>query len=177
MHLFTSKHVQSSLEYHRHAAKPPTRQHRHLPGSAPHRPSQLTPRASSQRRRPETVRTSDHPAPPTFLPTTIPMASASSSSATSSSTATIPHPRQALRSRNLPPLPEFTFPPSPKPDTDSEPPPRTEIKKQGEKKEEDMAISDLSRKAQWITFALSSGACAAVNGVFAKLFVVSSMCP
>lgn len=36
-----------------------------------------------------------------------------------------------------------------------------------------MAISDLSKKAQWITFALSSGACAAINGVFAKLFVVS----
>ncbi len=36
-----------------------------------------------------------------------------------------------------------------------------------------MPISDLSKKAQWITFALSSGACAAINGVFAKLFVVS----
>lgn len=43
--------------------------------------------------------------------------------------------------------------------------------KQKEKGKEEMAISDLSKKAQWITFALSSGACAAINGVFAKLFV------
>lgn len=47
-----------------------------------------------------------------------------------------------------------------------------QIKQKEEKeKEKEMPISDLSRKAQWITFALSSGACAAINGVFAKLFV------
>ncbi|OBT68680.1 hypothetical protein VE03_01769 [Pseudogymnoascus sp. 23342-1-I1] len=102
------------------------------------------------------------------------MASASpTSSATSSSTATTAHPRQALRARNLTPLPEFTFPPSPGPE-DSAPStpeiPRAQVKKKKkEEKEEEMAISDLSRKAQWITFALSSGACAAINGVFAKL--------
>lgn len=44
-------------------------------------------------------------------------------------------------------------------------------RKRDKEKEKEMAISDLSRKAQWITFALSSGACAAINGVFAKLFV------
>ncbi|OBT44082.1 hypothetical protein VE00_04464 [Pseudogymnoascus sp. WSF 3629] len=94
------------------------------------------------------------------------MASASSSSST-----TAPHPRQALRSRNLPPLPEFTFPPSPGPEDSAPSTPR--VKQQKEKREEEkeggMAISDLSKKAQWITFALSSGACAAINGVFAKL--------
>ncbi|KFZ14347.1 hypothetical protein V502_06131 [Pseudogymnoascus sp. VKM F-4520 (FW-2644)] len=118
-----------------------------------------------------TVRTSvPHGSPTHVSPTTIPMASASPSSATSSSTATTPHPRQALRSRNLPPLPEFTFPPSPGPEDSAPTTPRVEIeKKQKEKGKEEMAISDLSKKAQWITFALSSGACAAINGVFAKL--------
>ncbi|KFY05351.1 hypothetical protein O988_00051 [Pseudogymnoascus sp. VKM F-3808] len=89
------------------------------------------------------------------------MAAASS---TSSSSTTTPHARQALRSRNLPPLPEFTFPPSPGAEDSAPTTPRVKTKK-----EEEMAISDLSRKAQWITFALSSGACAAINGVFAKL--------
>ncbi|ELR09591.1 hypothetical protein GMDG_04085 [Pseudogymnoascus destructans 20631-21] len=98
------------------------------------------------------------------------MASAYPSSATSTSSTIAPHPQQALRSRNLPPIPEFTFPPSPGPE-DSAPPTTPRVKQQkGEKEERDeMAISDLSRKAQWITFALSSGACAAINGVFAKL--------
>ncbi|OBU00214.1 hypothetical protein VE01_01598 [Pseudogymnoascus verrucosus] len=96
------------------------------------------------------------------------MASASPSSATSTSSTTAPHPRQALRSRNLPPLPEFTFPPSPGPEDSAPTTPRVQIEQQ-KKKEGDMAISDLSKKAQWITFALSSGACAAINGVFAKL--------
>ncbi|OBT75315.1 hypothetical protein VF21_04678 [Pseudogymnoascus sp. 05NY08] len=98
------------------------------------------------------------------------MASASPSSATSTSSTTAPHPRQSLRSRNLPPLPEFTFPPSPGPEDSAPSTPR--VKRQKGKKEEEreeMAISDLSKKAQWITFALSSGACAAINGVFAKL--------
>ncbi|KFZ00791.1 hypothetical protein V501_10467 [Pseudogymnoascus sp. VKM F-4519 (FW-2642)] len=108
------------------------------------------------------------PHPPTSL-TTIPMASASPSSATSTSSTTAPHPRQALRSRNLPPLPEFTFPPSPGPEDSAPTTPRVQIKQQQKKEEGDMAISDLSKKAQWITFALSSGACAAINGVFAKL--------
>ncbi|KFY63549.1 hypothetical protein V496_03857 [Pseudogymnoascus sp. VKM F-4515 (FW-2607)] len=135
----------------------------------------LEPTPQARRRQPETVRTSVPHVPPTHAsPTTIPMASAppTSSSATSSSTATAPHPRQALRSRNLPPLPEFTFPPSPGPE-DSAPStpeiPGVQIKQRKEEKENEMAISDLSRKAQWITFALSSGACAAINGVFAKL--------
>ncbi|KFY34098.1 hypothetical protein V494_07060 [Pseudogymnoascus sp. VKM F-4513 (FW-928)] len=108
--------------------------------------------------------------PPKVSPTTIPMASASPSSATSSSTATTAPPRPSLRSRNLPPLPEFTFPPSPNPeDGASWPTEPREIKKKTKDRKDDMAISDLSRKAQWITFALSSGACAAINGVFAKL--------
>ncbi|OBT59595.1 hypothetical protein VE04_00010 [Pseudogymnoascus sp. 24MN13] len=112
----------------------------------------------------------DHglPHPCTSL-TTIPMASASPSSATSTSSTTSPHPRQALRSRNLPPLPEFTFPPSPGPEDSVLTTPRVQIKQEKKKEEGDMAISDLSKKAQWITFALSSGACAAINGVFAKL--------
>lgn len=32
-----------------------------------------------------------------------------------------------------------------------------------------MAISDMSKKGQWIFYAITSGGCAAVNGVFAKL--------
>ncbi|KFY06912.1 hypothetical protein V492_07624 [Pseudogymnoascus sp. VKM F-4246] len=124
------------------------------------------------RRQPEPVRTSvAHGSPPPKVsPTTIPMASASPSSATSSSTATTAPPRPSVRSRNLPPLPEFTFPPSPNPeDGASWPTEPGEIKKKTKDRKDDMAISDLSRKAQWITFALSSGACAAINGVFAKL--------
>lgn len=38
-----------------------------------------------------------------------------------------------------------------------------------EGKNKDMAISDLSKKGQWIFYAVTSGGCAAVNGVFAKL--------
>jgi hypothetical protein len=33
----------------------------------------------------------------------------------------------------------------------------------------DMDLSNLSRKSQWIVLAVASGACAAFNGVFAKL--------
>jgi hypothetical protein len=33
----------------------------------------------------------------------------------------------------------------------------------------EMDLSSLSRKTQWITLAVASGACAAFNGVFAKL--------
>jgi membrane protease YdiL (CAAX protease family) len=36
-----------------------------------------------------------------------------------------------------------------------------------------MEFKDLSRKSQWIALAVMSGACAAFNGVFAKLYVVS----
>lgn len=35
--------------------------------------------------------------------------------------------------------------------------------------EDEMAISDMSKKGQWIFYAVTSGGCAAVNGVFAKL--------
>jgi hypothetical protein len=43
-----------------------------------------------------------------------------------------------------------------------------------EKRNEDHAkeMENLSRKSQWIVLALSSGACAAFNGVFAKLYVI-----
>jgi len=34
-------------------------------------------------------------------------------------------------------------------------------------------MENLSRKSQWIVLALASGACAAFNGVFAKLYVIS----
>lgn len=37
--------------------------------------------------------------------------------------------------------------------------------------EDKMAISDMSKKGQWIFYAIASGGCAAVNGVFAKLCV------
>lgn len=40
-----------------------------------------------------------------------------------------------------------------------------------DKTEAEMAISDMSKKGQWIFYAITSGACAAVNGVFAKLCV------
>lgn len=36
---------------------------------------------------------------------------------------------------------------------------------------DDMEFKDLSRKSQWIALAVMSGACAAFNGVFAKLYV------
>jgi hypothetical protein len=36
-----------------------------------------------------------------------------------------------------------------------------------------MAVKDSSRRKQWIVYALASGACAACNGVFAKLYVYS----
>jgi hypothetical protein len=41
--------------------------------------------------------------------------------------------------------------------------------------DEDQAkkMENLSRKSQWIVLALASGACAAFNGVFAKLYVIS----
>ena len=35
--------------------------------------------------------------------------------------------------------------------------------------EADMDLQNMSRKSQWIILALASGACAAFNGVFAKL--------
>lgn len=35
---------------------------------------------------------------------------------------------------------------------------------------DDMEFKDLSRKSQWIALAVMSGACAAFNGVFAKLY-------
>jgi len=38
--------------------------------------------------------------------------------------------------------------------------------------EPDMEFKDLSRKSQWIALAVMSGACAAFNGVFAKLYVI-----
>lgn len=146
------------------------------------------------------------------------------------STQSQPHPRAALRNRNLPKLPDFEFParaPSPQPPPSSQPrraappPPRTpnqqssspiltpqftstqteaqlnsEIKAEKDRqlfrakgassqakgtagservverfegKDKDMAISDMSKKGQWIFYAVTSGACAAVNGVFAKL--------
>jgi hypothetical protein len=34
-----------------------------------------------------------------------------------------------------------------------------------------MDLSNMSRKSQWIILAIASGACAAFNGVFAKLYV------
>ena len=156
------------------------------------------------------------------------------------STASQPHPRTALRNRNLPKLPDFEFPvraPSPQPPSPSQPlreapkaptrdrssspiptpqytadqsraqldaelsyqnskhnTPAKELwdpnqakgfRAQGqakgtagskrvvegsERKDKDkMAISDMSKKGQWIFYAVTSGACAAVNGVFAKL--------
>jgi hypothetical protein len=36
-------------------------------------------------------------------------------------------------------------------------------------KDVEMDMSSLSRKSQWIILAIASGACAAFNGVFAKL--------
>lgn len=41
--------------------------------------------------------------------------------------------------------------------------------------EDDQAkeMENLSRKSQWIILAMASGACAAFNGVFAKLYVIS----
>ena len=36
----------------------------------------------------------------------------------------------------------------------------------------EMNLSSLSRKSQWIILAIASGACAAFNGVFAKLYVL-----
>jgi hypothetical protein len=35
----------------------------------------------------------------------------------------------------------------------------------------EMDLSNMSRKSQWIILAIASGACAAFNGVFAKLYV------
>jgi hypothetical protein len=35
----------------------------------------------------------------------------------------------------------------------------------------DMSLQNMSRKSQWIVLAVASGACAAFNGVFAKLYV------
>jgi len=42
-----------------------------------------------------------------------------------------------------------------------------------EEEEREMEFKDLSRKSQWIALAVMSGACAAFNGVFAKLYVTS----
>jgi len=38
-----------------------------------------------------------------------------------------------------------------------------------------MDISNLSKKSQWIVLAVASGACAAFNGVFAKLYALFSV--
>jgi hypothetical protein len=40
--------------------------------------------------------------------------------------------------------------------------------------DDEMEFKDLSRKSQWIALAVMSGACAAFNGVFAKLYVMLS---
>jgi hypothetical protein len=42
-----------------------------------------------------------------------------------------------------------------------------------EAEEPDTAMENISRKSQWILLAVASGACAAFNGVFAKLYVVA----
>lgn len=42
-------------------------------------------------------------------------------------------------------------------------------KKLSNEKLAEMGISDMSKKGQWIFYAITSGACAAANGVFAKL--------
>jgi hypothetical protein len=39
-----------------------------------------------------------------------------------------------------------------------------------------MDLQNKSRRSQWIFLAVTSGACAAFNGVFAKLYVASSRC-
>lgn len=41
----------------------------------------------------------------------------------------------------------------------------------GEKESRDMDFQNMSRKSQWLVLAVGSGACAAFNGVFAKLYV------
>ncbi|TVY56517.1 hypothetical protein LCER1_G002168 [Lachnellula cervina] len=43
------------------------------------------------------------------------------------------------------------------------------VEKQVEHEQDEMEFKDLSRKSQWIALAIMSGACAAFNGVFAKL--------
>jgi len=50
---------------------------------------------------------------------------------------------------------------------------------QEERSEDDQAkaMENLSRKSQWIVLALASGACAAFNGVFAKLYVILVFSP
>lgn len=40
-----------------------------------------------------------------------------------------------------------------------------------ETKGDEMDYDNMSRKSQWIVLAVASGACAAFNGVFAKLYV------
>lgn len=45
------------------------------------------------------------------------------------------------------------------------------MEKQVEHEQDEMEFKDLSRKSQWIALAIMSGACAAFNGVFAKLYV------
>ena len=42
----------------------------------------------------------------------------------------------------------------------------------GEEEPADMDLQNMSRKSQWLILAVGSGACAAFNGVFAKLYVV-----
>lgn len=39
----------------------------------------------------------------------------------------------------------------------------------GEEEDPEMDLQNMSRKSQWIILAVASGACAAFNGVFAKL--------
>lgn len=42
--------------------------------------------------------------------------------------------------------------------------------------EEEDKMENLSKKSQWIVLAIASGGCAAFNGVFAKLYVISFFC-
>ncbi len=44
---------------------------------------------------------------------------------------------------------------------------------EGTEDDEPKEMENLSRKSQWIVLALASGACAAFNGVFAKLYAIS----
>jgi len=56
---------------------------------------------------------------------------------------------------------------------------RSSQEPQEERSEDDQTkeMENLSRKSQWIVLALASGACAAFNGVFAKLYVIFGFSP
>ena len=47
--------------------------------------------------------------------------------------------------------------------------PDTEIEQEIEEAEGNSEMNNLSAKSQWVVLAVASGACAAFNGVFAKL--------